>query len=90
LRDDDGVFVSAKTMSFSSMCSVAVGEALDLLYALQWIQDMQFDNVDFVVYSKTTANAFHSRLRDITEFGLSSQFEAISTQLILQTLGCGV
>jgi len=69
LRDDNGAFVLAKTMSLSPMSSVAVGEALGLLYAMQWMQDMQFDNVDFVADSKITTDAFHSRRIDVTEFG---------------------
>jgi hypothetical protein len=59
LRDDNGAFVLAKTMSLS----------LGLLYAMQWMHDMQFDNVDFVVDSKITTYAFHSKRIDVTEFG---------------------
>jgi len=33
VRDDDGVFVIATTMSFSPFCPVFVGEALGLFYA---------------------------------------------------------
>ena len=68
LRDDEGAFVLAKTMSVSPMSSVHVGEALGLLYAMQWMQDMHFDNVDFVLDSKITMDAFHTRRIDVTEF----------------------
>jgi len=30
-----------------------------LFYALEWLSDMQMNNVDFVVDSKTTNDAFH-------------------------------
>jgi len=66
LRDDEGAFVLAKTMSLSPMSSVHVGEALGLLYAMQ---DMHFDNVDFVLNSKITTDAFHTRRIYVTEFG---------------------
>jgi ribonuclease HI len=69
VRDDEGTFVLAKTVSISPMCSVAVGEALGLFHALQWLSDMQFDNVDFVLDSKITTDAFNHRWIDVTEFG---------------------
>jgi hypothetical protein len=68
LRDDEGAFVLAKTMSLSPMSSVLVGEALGLLYAMQWMQHMHFDSVDFVLDSKITTNAFRTRRIDVTEF----------------------
>jgi ribonuclease HI len=48
---------------------VAVGEALGLFHAIQWMQDMQFNNIDFELDSKVTRDAFHSRHTDNTEFG---------------------
>jgi len=45
LCDDDITFDLSKTMSFSPMCLVVMRKALCLFYALQWIHDMQFDNV---------------------------------------------
>ena len=44
VRDDDGAFVLTKTMSFSPLCLVNVGEALRLFHALQWLSDMHMDN----------------------------------------------
>nr|ABN08869.1 Polynucleotidyl transferase, Ribonuclease H fold [Medicago truncatula] len=69
LRDKEGAYMLAKTMSFSPMVSVNIGEALTLFHAPQWLQDMRFDNVDFVVDSKITADAVISRRSDVTEFG---------------------
>ena len=61
IRDDEGTFVLAKTVSISPMCSIAVEEALSLFHALQWLSDMQFDNVDFALDSKITTYAFNQR-----------------------------
>jgi len=48
VHDDDGDFVLAKTLSFSPLCSVQVSEALGLFNAIEWLSDMQMDNVDIV------------------------------------------
>jgi len=55
LRDDDSAFMLAKTMNFSLIYPVEVGEAFGLFHALQWLQDMQLNSVDFVVDSKLTS-----------------------------------
>jgi len=46
-----------------------MGEALGLFHDLQWLSDMQFDDVDVAFDSKTTTDVFHHRHADITEFG---------------------
>jgi len=69
IRDDEGTFVLAQTIPLSPVYSVAVGEALGLFHALQWLSDMQFDDVDVVLDSKITIDAFHHRQVDVTEFG---------------------
>ena len=66
LRDDAGTFVLAKTLQFDHYFPVAVGEALGLFHALQWMQDMHFDYIDFELDSKVTRDAFHSHHTDIT------------------------
>jgi ribonuclease HI len=48
---------------------VDVGEALGLHSALQWLSDMQFDNVDFETDSKLTSDAFLATRTDLSEFG---------------------
>jgi len=68
LRDED-VYVLAKTMSLSLKHTIEVIEALGLFYALQWLVDMQFDNVEFLVDSKITIDAFNSNRQDVTKFG---------------------
>lgn len=59
----------AKTLSFSPKCSISVGEALSLFHALQWLSDMQIDNVDFALDSKITTDALQHYRVDVTEFG---------------------
>jgi hypothetical protein len=66
IRDDEGTFVLAQTIPLSPMYSVAMGEALGLFHALQWLSDMQFDDVDVVLDSKITIDAFHHRQVDVT------------------------
>jgi len=74
VRDSDGTFVLAKVISFPCIYSVDVGEALGLHSVMQWLSDMQFDNVDFETDSKITRDAFHSTQEDISEFGCSISF----------------
>jgi len=67
--DDFGTFVLANVLQFYQVYPVAVGEALRLYHALQWMQDMHFDNIDFELDSKITRDAFRSNKVNITEFG---------------------
>jgi len=70
IRDEEGTFVLAKCIPLSILHTVNVGEALGLYYALEWLSDMRFDNVDFALDSKTNVDAFNHTCPDITEFGL--------------------
>jgi len=69
VRDDDGAFVLANTLSFEVVHSFNVGEALGLYYVFEWLSDMQLDYVNFEMDSKTTHDAFHSHKDDDFEFG---------------------
>ena len=60
----------AKVHQFNHIYPVEIGEAFGLYHALQWITDMQFDYVDFKIDSKITRDVFHSRMTDVTEFGI--------------------
>ncbi|XP_024630887.1 uncharacterized protein [Medicago truncatula] len=70
IRDEGGVFVLAKAIPLQVIHSVHVGEVLGLYYALEWLSDMRFDNVDFALDSKTTVDAFNKSRPDVYEFGL--------------------
>lgn len=69
LRDEGGVFVLAKTISYIGVYSVDIGETLGLHLALQWVSDMQLDNIDFEVDSKTTKDGIYSGREDIYDLG---------------------
>jgi hypothetical protein len=69
VRDAEGTFVLARTVTYPCNVAVDVGEVLGLHSALQWLSDMQMDNVDFETYSKLTADAFRSTRNDLSEFG---------------------
>jgi len=59
----------AKTDSFSSLCDVDVGEAVGLHTTLQWVADLHYDHVDFVLDSKSVVERFNSNLVDSSELG---------------------
>ena len=67
IRDDAGDFVLARIDWFSSPCDATIGEAVGLLPALQWVSDLQFDKVDFVLYSHQVVNPLHTRVYDDSE-----------------------
>ena len=69
LRDDDDVFVLARTDWFAPLCDIDVGEAVGLHTALDWLSNQQFDNVDFVLDCKRVVDCVNSRLDDSSEFG---------------------
>ena len=69
IRESDGSFVLARTEMHPCLLPADVGEALGLHSALQWLSDMQFDNVDFETDSKLTADAFFSDRNDMSDFG---------------------
>ncbi|AES65960.1 hypothetical protein MTR_2g059470 [Medicago truncatula] len=69
IRDDQGDFVMAKTDSFSPLCDVDVGEVVGLHTTLQWMADLHYDNVDFVLDCKSVVEHFNSNLGDSSELG---------------------
>jgi len=69
LRNEEGRFIRGKTMWFSPVYSVDVGEALGLFYAIRWAHELRLQNVNFEVDSKRVADYFNRSNRDITEFG---------------------
>lgn len=69
IRNSEGNHVRSKTMWFSPLCPVDIGEALGLYHAIRWINELQLTNVDFEVDSKTIADYFNKGRGDDTEFG---------------------
>jgi hypothetical protein len=48
---------------------VDLGEALSLLYAIRWVQELQLVNVDFAMDSKTVVDQFHAKGIVLIEVG---------------------
>ena len=67
--DDHGEFVMAKTDCFSPLCDVDVGETVGLHTTLQWVAGLHYDNVDFVLDSKSVVERFNSNLGDSSGLG---------------------
>jgi ribonuclease HI len=66
IRDDQGSFVLTKIEWFAPILDVDTGEAVGLLHALKWVQELQLKNVDFEFDSKNVVAKFHSKARDIS------------------------
>jgi len=83
IRDSDGNHVRLKTMWFTPVCSVDVGEALGLHHAIRWICELQLTNVDFEVDSKRVVDYFNKGRGDVTKFGsiMDSSIQLCSTYL---------
>jgi hypothetical protein len=83
IRDDESLFVLPKAMWFLLVCSVDVGEALELYHVIRWINDLQLTNVDFEVDSKRVDDYFRSGIGDLTEFEaiMSSRIQFCSLHL---------
>jgi len=75
--------VRSKTMWFTPVCFVDVGETLCLHHAIRWICELQLTNVDFEVDSKKVADYFNKGRGDVTEFGsiMDSSIQLCSTYL---------
>jgi ribonuclease HI len=69
IHDVAGNFIKAKTMWSNPVCSSDVGEALGLLYAIKWMHELQFTNVDFELDAKKVVDYFNRGHNDVFEFG---------------------
>ena len=83
IRDSTGNHVRSKIIWFTPLCSVDIGEALDLYHAIPWIHELQLANVDFEIDSKRVADYFNKGRGDVTEFGsiMDSSFQFCSSYL---------
>lgn len=68
VRDHNGHFVLAKTIFIIPLAATKEGEALALLEALRWLQDLQVDHVTFESDCKYMVDQLHSDEQDLTEF----------------------
>ncbi|PNX87090.1 cytochrome p450 [Trifolium pratense] len=53
--------------SSSNTAGLMASEALSLLHAIRWIQNLQLDNVDFAMDAKTVVDQFHNKGIVLTE-----------------------
>ena len=58
----------AKTLWFSPVCSIDIGDALGLYHAFMWINELQLANVDFEADLKKVSDYYLRGSMDITEF----------------------
>jgi len=71
LRDEAGDFVLTRMDWFSPLCDTDVGEAVKLHTTLEWVSDLQFDNVDFALDSKKVVDFVNSHVDDDSELVVS-------------------
>lgn len=64
-----GDFVMAKTDCLSPLSDVDVVEAVGIHMASQWVADLHYDHVNFVLDSKSVVVHFNSNLGDSSELG---------------------
>jgi hypothetical protein len=69
IRDDQGRFVLAKMEWLTPIHDVDLGEALGLLHAINWVNDLRLENVDFELDSKNVVTKFHCSIEDMSELG---------------------
>jgi len=67
IKDDANDFVVGRTDWFSPLCELTIGEAVELHTALQWVSNLRFDDVDFVLDS--VVDSFHTQVVDDSELG---------------------
>ena len=69
IRDENDHFVLARTVCFSPLCEVHVGEALGLLSAMDWVHLLQLGTVDFEMDAKRVVDSINYSHTDVTEYG---------------------
>lgn len=67
LRDASGNMLLARTCWTPSKLEVREGEAMGLLHAIQWANDLELDNVIFEVDAQSIVNSIKSTYHDISE-----------------------
>ena len=68
IGNDVGEFVLAKTDWFAPLCDVDVGAVVGLHTSLEWISNLQFDNVDFAYDCKRVVDHVNVDVDDNSEF----------------------
>ncbi|GAU31707.1 hypothetical protein TSUD_215080 [Trifolium subterraneum] len=84
IRDDQGCFVKAKTEWIEPILDVEIGEAMGLLRALKWIDELQLHNTDVEVDCKRVVDGLNSKRNINSDFGaiLSDCRSLLATNLV--------
>ncbi|GAU49592.1 hypothetical protein TSUD_407630 [Trifolium subterraneum] len=69
IRDDQGRFVIARTEWLTPIMEVEVGEAMGLLHALKWVEELQISDMDFEVDCKRVVDSLHSNKNHASDLG---------------------
>jgi hypothetical protein len=69
LRDEFGMYMGAKSMWFQPLMDVRIGEAVGLLSAIEWMQELEFKQVVFSLDAKSIVDSFNMYTHDRTELG---------------------
>ncbi|KEH25827.1 hypothetical protein MTR_6g034915 [Medicago truncatula] len=67
IRDAAGNFRKAKMMWSNPICKPEIGEVLGLLYAIQWVHELQLTNVDFEMDAKLVVDYFTKGNNNVSE-----------------------
>jgi hypothetical protein len=69
IRDDHGRYVAAKTEWLSPILDVEIGEAMRLLSALKWVDELQLRDMDFEMDCKRVVDCLYSSRTYNSELG---------------------
>ena len=76
----------ARTNCFSPTCDVHVGEALGLLFAMDWVHLLQLGTVDFEMDAKRVVEDVYSTHSDVAEYvNIISNCKALFSQFYENT-----
>ncbi|GAU26189.1 hypothetical protein TSUD_354110 [Trifolium subterraneum] len=84
IRDTNGCFVAARTEWMEPILDVDIGEAMGLLRALNWMNEIQLTNVDLEMDCKRVVDSLYSSRTYRSDLGdiLSDCRTILSTSLV--------
>lgn len=88
IHDARGQLLQARTSWFEPQLAVREGEAIGLLRALQWVVELNLQNVLFELDAKQVVDSLSSRVIDLSEIG-SVIFECKRLLSLNPTFGVG-
>jgi hypothetical protein len=69
IRDDHGRFVAARTQWLEPILDVEIGEAIGLLQALKWVNELQLYDIDFEMDCKRIVDGLYSKKNYRSDLG---------------------